>query len=106
MSQCAGRYWRGVPQNESLRRGAARLTLAFKPELVGDLRLVDVEDDEITEITMSAPLLKRYKANLAAYCDQLRDFCLRRDMSLLTVRSDTPIETLVLDYLRKRGVVK
>lgn len=74
--------------------------------VVGDLRLRDVEDADFAEVTISAPLLKRYKANLAAYCDQLRDFCLRRDMSLLTVRSDTPIETLVLDYLRKRGVVK
>ena len=74
--------------------------------IAGDLRLRDVEDADFAEVTISAPLLKRYKANLTAYCDQLRDFCLRRDMSLLTVRSDTPIETLVLDYLRKRGVVK
>ena len=81
----------------------ARLELAV---LAGDLRLRDVEDADFAEVTISAPLLKRYKANLTAYCDQLRDFCLRRDMSLLTVRSDTPIETLVLDYLRKRGVVK
>ena len=29
-----------------------------EPELVGDLRLVDVEDDETAEITISAPLLK------------------------------------------------
>lgn len=74
--------------------------------LLGDLRLKDVEDGDLAEVTISAPLLKRYKANLAAYCDQMREFCHRRDMTLLTVRSDTPIETLVLDYLRKRGVVR
>ena len=38
-----------------------------EPELVGDLRLVDVEDDEVAEITMSAPLLKRYKDNLNTF---------------------------------------
>lgn len=74
--------------------------------IMGDLRLRDVEDGDVAEVTISAPLLKRYKANLAAYCDQLREFCARREMTLLTVRSDTPMETLVLDYLRKKGVVK
>jgi uncharacterized protein (DUF58 family) len=74
--------------------------------LGGDLRLKDIEDGDLAEVTISAPLLKRYKANLAAYCDQLRDFCARREMSLLTVRTDTPLDTLILDYLRKRGVLK
>src|SRR6476469_2228446 len=37
-----------------------------EPALVGDLRLVDAEDDDIAEITVSAPLLKRYKENLNA----------------------------------------
>jgi uncharacterized protein (DUF58 family) len=74
--------------------------------LLGDLRLKDVEDADVAEVTVSAPLLKRYKANLAAYCDALREFCLRRDMTLITLRSDTPVETLVLEYLRKKGVVR
>lgn len=76
------------------------------PPLGGDLRLRDVEDADITEVTISAPLLKRYKANLTAYCDGLRDFCARREMVLLTMQSDTPIETLLLDYLRRRGVLR
>jgi len=76
------------------------------PSILGDLRLKDVEDGDMAEVTISAPLLKRYKANLAAYCAELQSFCLRRDMTLLTVRSDTPVDVLILDYLRKRGVVK
>ncbi len=78
----------------------------LEPTLTGDLRLRDVEDLDAAEVTISAPLLKRYRANMAAYCQQLQSFCLRRDMSLLTVRSDTPIDVLMLDYLRKRGIVK
>jgi Protein of unknown function DUF58 len=74
--------------------------------LLGDLRLKDVEDADIADVTVSAPLLKKYKANLAAYCSQLKEFCLRRDMNLITLRSDTPVETLVLDYLRKKGVIR
>ena len=75
------------------------------PPITGDLRLKDVEDADLTEVTISAPLLKRYKANLAAYCDQLRQFCSRRDINFMTIPSSTPVETLLLDYLRKRGML-
>ncbi|HYE61553.1 MAG TPA: DUF58 domain-containing protein [Phycisphaerales bacterium] len=78
----------------------------LEPPVTGDLRLKDVEDADLAEVTISAPLMKRYKANLAAYCQEINAFCLRRDMQMLTVRSDTPIDVLILDYLRKRGVVK
>jgi len=76
------------------------------PPITGDLRLKDVEDADLTEVTISAPLLKRYKANLAAYCDQLRQFCSRRDINFMTIPSSTPVETLLLDYLRKRGMLR
>lgn len=74
--------------------------------IAGDLRLRDVEDADLAEVTISAPLLKKYKANLAAYCGGLREFCARREITCLTVRSDTPIETLLLDYLRRRGLLR
>lgn len=76
------------------------------PPLTGDLKLRDVEDGDLTEVTISAPLIKKYKENLAAYNGQLRDFCARREISFLSVRSDTPIDTLLLDYLRRRGLVR
>lgn len=77
-----------------------------EPPITGDLRLKDMEDGDLTEVTISAPLLKRYKANLAAYCDQLREFCARREITMMTLKSDTAVDTLLLDYLRKRGVVR
>ncbi len=76
------------------------------PPIAGDLRLKDIEDGDLAEVTISAPLLKRYKATLAAYCQQLQEFCVRRDMGYLRVNSKTPIDVLMLDYLRKRGVLK
>lgn len=76
-----------------------------EPEITGDLRLVDVEDGDRAEITVGAPLLRRYKENLAAYCDAFRVFCARREITGMTVRTDTPIETLLVDYLRRRGLV-
>ncbi|MBL9032995.1 MAG: DUF58 domain-containing protein [Phycisphaerae bacterium] len=78
----------------------------LEPDIAGDLRLRDIEDGDQAEVTISAPLLKRYKANLAAYCEQLREFCARREIGLLTVRSDMAIDVLILDYLRKRGILR
>ena len=78
----------------------------IEPDIAGDLRLRDVEDGDFAEVTISAPLLKRYKANLRAYNDHLRDFCARREIGLITVKSDTPIDTLIMDYLRRRGVLR
>ncbi len=78
----------------------------IEPTLGGDLRLRDVEDRDLAEVTISAPLLKRYKANLGAYTQRLRDFCARREIGFMTVPSSTPIDTLILDYLRKRGLLR
>jgi len=78
----------------------------LEPPIKGDLRLKDIEDADTAEVTISAPLLKRYQANLAAYCQKLREFALRRDMALLTVKSDTPVDALVADQLRRLGVLK
>src|SRR5262249_31686760 len=54
-----------------------------EPELVGGLKLVDAEDEDVAEVTVSAPLLKRYKQNLAAYRGALNEFCTRRGIAYL-----------------------
>jgi uncharacterized protein (DUF58 family) len=77
-----------------------------EPPIAGDLRLKDVEDGDLAEVTISAPLLKRYKANLAAYTNHLSEFCRQRNMTAMTIKSDTPVDVLLLDYLRTRGVVR
>src|SRR5262249_11287481 len=78
----------------------------IEPEIVGDLRLVDIEDEDMAEITVSGPLLKRYKQNLAAYRAGLHEFCTRRGISYLFTSNQVPFDRLVLTYLRQRGLVK
>jgi uncharacterized protein (DUF58 family) len=78
----------------------------IEPEIVGDLRLVDIEDEDVAEITVSAPLLKRYKQNLAAYRAALNEFCTRRGITYLFTSTQVPFDRLVLSYLRQRGLVK
>src|SRR5262249_49737958 len=50
----------------------------IEPEIAGDLKLTDIEDEDVAEITVSEPLLKRYKSNLEAYRAALNQFCTRR----------------------------
>ncbi len=78
----------------------------IEPELVGDLKLVDAEDEDVAEVTISAPLLKRYKQNLAAFRGALSEFCSRRGVAYLFTSNQVPFERLVLTYLRQRGLVR
>ncbi|WP_422926220.1 DUF58 domain-containing protein [Singulisphaera sp. PoT] len=77
-----------------------------EPELVGDLRLVDCEDDDIAEISVSAPLLKRYKDNLNAFVGGLKEWCTRRGITYIFTTNHNPFDKLILNYLRQRGLVK
>ena len=76
------------------------------PELAGDLRLTDVEDGDVAEITVSAPLLARYKANVQSYLATVKDYCTKRGMNYLFATNQTPVETLILSYFRQRGLLK
>lgn len=77
-----------------------------EPELAGDLRLVDSEDDDETEITISAPLLKRYKETVNAFVGGLKDWCTKRGIAYIFTTNHNPFDKLVLNYLRQRGLVK
>lgn len=78
----------------------------IEPDFVGDLKLVDCEDDDVAEVTVSRPLLTRYKQNLTAYLGRLRDFCVSRGITYLFTSNQVPFEQLVLGYLRQRGLVR
>ncbi len=72
----------------------------------GDLRLVDCEDGDVAEVTVTGPLLKRYKETLASFVALARDFCSRRGITYFLARSETPVEDLLTGYLATRGLVR
>ena len=73
----------------------------IEPEMGGDLKLLDIEDGDVAEITVSSALLKYYQRNLAAYCNELNDFCTRRGAVYVRANSADSVELLVLNYLRR-----
>ncbi len=76
------------------------------PDIKGDLRLIDCEDDDVAEVTASAPLLRRYRKTLAAFVEDAREFCTRRGMNYLLADNQMPVEQLIGGYLRRRGLVR
>ena len=78
----------------------------IEPDVAGDLKLVDCEDSDIAEITVSRPLLMKYKRTLAGFVEGAKEFCTRRGMSYLMTSTDTPVDQLVGSYLRQRGLVR
>jgi uncharacterized protein (DUF58 family) len=77
-----------------------------EPEIVGDLRLVDSEDEDVAEITVSAPLIRRYKQTLNAFVGGLKEWCTKRGIAYIFTTNQNPFDKLVLNYLRERGLVK
>jgi uncharacterized protein (DUF58 family) len=76
------------------------------PDVAGDLRLVDCEDNDVAEISVNAPLIARYKATLAAFVNGAQEFCNRRGMNYLLANNQTPVKDLIGSYLRRRGLVR
>ena len=68
--------------------------------LQGDLKLRDMEDDDMAEVSVT-----QYKANLNAYCLALKDYVTRRGGTYLFTSTAVPFDTLVLNYLRERGLL-
>jgi len=76
-----------------------------KGKVLGDLRLTDLEDGDVAEVSVSPALIKKYKATLQAYCNHIKDQAHRRGLAYMISETDVPFETLVLKYLRQRGLL-
>lgn len=74
--------------------------------LAGDVRLVDLEDDDQTEVTVSQKVLAGYRETLNRHCGALREYCLRRDITHMLVDTSTDLEVLLMEYFRRRGLLR
>jgi uncharacterized protein (DUF58 family) len=78
----------------------------LQPELAGDLKLIDVEDGDAAEVTVTSALLASYKKTLNGFCQSLHDYCTARGITYMLTGTDVPAERLILNYLRSRGLVR
>lgn len=75
------------------------------PPLAGDLRLTDIEDNDMAEVTISRALLEKYRQTLQAYCQSIKDYCDRRGINYMFTSTQVPFDQMVLSYFRQRGLV-
>ena len=76
------------------------------PDLKGDLKLVDCEDADIAEISVSQRLIDRYRQTLANFIEQAREFCSRRGIVYTMTSTERSVDRLVCRFLRERGLVR
>ena len=72
----------------------------------GDLRLVDCEDGDVAEVTVSGPLLSATSRRWPRSSSRPGEFCTRRGMVYLLARNEVPVEQLITGYLATRGLVR
>ncbi|MHC4599740.1 MAG: DUF58 domain-containing protein, partial [Planctomycetota bacterium] len=76
------------------------------PPFMGDVRLIDAETDLYTEISMGEPILRKYRRNLQGFLERIRALCLNRGIPYLFTTSDAAFERVVLDALRRGGLLR
>ncbi len=76
-----------------------------KAQIVGDLKLVDLEDGDTADVSVTGPLIQRYRSLLEAYVRDVRETCLRRGVTHLLTPTDVAVDEVVLNYFRRRGLV-
>lgn len=76
-----------------------------RPDLVGALRLLDLETNEPVEVSVSGELIRQYRKRLGAYQESIAQFCLRRGVHHLVTQSDEDLVTLVSYSFRRLGLI-
>jgi hypothetical protein len=79
--------------------------LEESPGLRGDLRLVDIEDGEIKELTLTDRMIQRYQGAFANHCDAVESFCRKNEFGYVKALTAVPFDELVLTILRKEGLL-
>jgi uncharacterized protein (DUF58 family) len=78
----------------------------LRPELVGDLDLVDVETGERVPVSLSVDALHRYERMALAWADDVAHRCRRLGAGYVRVLDDDDLEQVLLRAWRAAGVVR
>lgn len=76
------------------------------PDVRGDLVLVDAEDGRAVEVSTSVGLLRQYKRSLETFRESVKEYCTRHGIHYVFASTSLPFDQLVLEYLRRRGLLR
>jgi hypothetical protein len=76
-----------------------------RPELSGDVVLVDGETGDELPVTVDEHTLDVYESTVHAWADDMALTCRRLGVGYTRVLTSTPVEELVLGELRRQGLI-
>lgn len=76
------------------------------PPLGGDLKLVDVETGQDAEISLDRATLDAYRQRLHEWQGEIAAFCAARAVHYVPLVTDAPWETVVMQTLREKSVIR
>ncbi len=78
----------------------------LEPELLGELELVDAETEETVNVGVSLSGREQYRERYGAWAREQAAQCVARGLRYVRVRTDTSIDALLLDALRRGRVLR
>jgi uncharacterized protein (DUF58 family) len=74
-------------------------------DLLGEWRLIDTEPGAPIEATITPGVLRAYRRLLKTYTTEVADFCRRRGITYIQLRSDMNLQTVLLRTFRSAGIL-
>jgi uncharacterized protein (DUF58 family) len=78
----------------------------IRPPHLGDLALEDCEDGQLTEVSITSGLLKKYQASLGSLVGGLKEYCRARGLAYFFVPTSLPLEQVMLTTLRRTRILR
>jgi uncharacterized protein (DUF58 family) len=78
----------------------------LEPRLSGEVELIDAESGASIELGVSLETIAAYRARFDTWLDARATDCQRHGMRYVRVRTDRPLASIVLDDLRRGGVLR
>lgn len=77
----------------------------LRPDLTGDILLVDAENGTEVPLTVDDRVLERYERTVRRYIDGARDTCRRLGIHHAMLQADVDVESFVMGSLRRQGML-
>jgi hypothetical protein len=78
----------------------------LEPRLSGQIELLDAETDETLEVGVSLETLSAYRARMAGWLEARQTDCSQRGVRYVRLATDRPLAAVMLEDLRRGGVLK
>lgn len=78
----------------------------IEPPLTGWVKLRDAETNKTKTVFINQNTRTNYDKELNRFIEDWQSFCLKHNIRYFNIKTDTPLETIILDFLRKGGLLK